>query len=232
MDYQGIASMCQRRRAVSTLLSFALLAGFVITVSGCRFKFPTSSEGAHLLEQNVFAEGNVPAWVNQNKEEKPVFGRDSGLVPQTYSVPPAVQSSRAVKTSEPSTEQTGVLRPGEAAEDFADEDGGFLVNEEDGSPLDRIERECPGVESAVSAALRTEEASQRIRRYEDLTRKCPTSADLWLWLGKDYQSQGRLVEANRAFENVLVYDPGNEAARALLAVVRRTLNQAPDSSGK
>ena len=86
---------------------------------------------------------------------------------------------------------------------------------------------CPGAEPAVKEALRTTTRASRIAQYVKLTSRCPQSWDLWLWLGKDYESDGRLVEAGRCYERVLTIDYGNEVAQALLANVRQRLNQKP-----
>ncbi|MCB0321957.1 MAG: tetratricopeptide repeat protein [Bdellovibrionales bacterium] len=203
-----------------TCLSFVTLAALVV-VAGCRFKAPSTAEGRHLADQKVFA-GAVPAWVNQTQEKRPTFAVKSGLVPQSYTVPTAVASSNRLGPDGFTEEQ------GEGAE--RTEEGTRLgraeqVERNDDSPLDRIEQLCPGLEASVSDALRTVNTPSRIEKYERLTRGCPASADLWLWLGKDYEAEGRLVEANRSFENVLVHDPGNEAAEALLALVRQRLNE-------
>ncbi len=204
-------------------LYFTLLVA-LLSLNACRFTVPNTGDGQALLESGVFGE-RVPAWVNQTKQES-IRGTDSGIIPSNYSVPSAIKTSRTVA-------ETGVLDTErarrEAEESEEKEETLAAVREEEVeaeiSPLDRIEQECPGLESAVSDALRTEARGARVRKYESLAVRCPGSSDLWFWLAKDYQEAGQLVQAARSFERVLLVAPENEAAKALLAVVKEKLNR-------
>ncbi len=203
----------------------SLIALSCFTLSACRFTVPSSGDGQHLLERGVFGE-KVPAWVNQSKSES-MHGTDSGIVPSTYSVPSAIKTSRSVAP-------TGIQRVEQEREELeANEESDseeLAINSKEESPLDRIEKECPGLESAVSEALRTEARAQRIRKYESLTLRCPGSADLWFWLAKDYQDANQLVQAARSFERTLLIDPSNEAAQALQSIVKQKLNEGASAT--
>ena len=101
------------------------------------------------------------------------------------------------------------------------------------SPLQRISKLCPSVESETTDALTTTDLRARIRKYESLTNRCPDSADLWLWLGKDYEKAELPVKAGRCFERVLVLDASNKEASDLAAENRRKLNRVqPEDKSK
>lgn len=219
---RNLLSSTTKTKAAAVSCKLGLLFIFCITLlSACRFTVPSSGDGQHLLERGVFGE-KVPAWVNQTKTET-MHGTDSGIVPSSYSVPSAIKTSRNVAST--GIEQSKDTREEmEAAEDSTSDASSLAQNVD--SPIDRIESECPGLESSVSDALRTESRSARIRKYESLTTRCPGSADLWFWLAKDYHESNQLVQAARSFERTLILDPQNEAAKALQSVVKQKLNQS------
>lgn len=205
-----------------------------LTFCSCRIHVPSASDGQHLIEQGKFV-GEVPPWIRQDEKDRSTVTASAGIVPQRFSAPPPVKITRAavpgpdvnpVVIREENARARLVEKEGEGAADdevvTAEEGEGV---EEEVSPLERIEETCPGIESSVVEALQTTDVAQRIRKYSTLTSRCPHSWDLWLWLGKDYQSQGRMVEAGRCYERVLTLDYSNEVARALLAVVRKNLNE-------
>ena len=214
-----------------------LLVVAVLCLSACRFKAPTGGEGQELKTRGAFPT-NIPAWVNQNRDDNPSLSKSSGIIPEHYTAPPAT-----ITTIESINESEGT--PGSRAEKAkaekarlekersagADETLGAQedqtvnsVDPEDKSPIGRIEALCPGTESSVSEALRTENIDQRVLKYKALTDKCPDSSQLWVWLGKDYESRGELADAVRAYERALIADPSDRDAAGRLASVRDRIN--------
>jgi hypothetical protein len=208
----------------------------LISATSCRFQSPNASEGQHLVNTKVFP-AKVPPWVMQSKDSPRQPVADAGLVPQSYSAPPIVKENAASVpnpvadtiegkeiASTPATEEKA------KAEKEKEKNPATLNPEESRkelSPLDRIALVCPGAESAVKDALQTAAVAARVQKYEKLTKRCPQSWDLWLWLGKDYESENKLAEAGRCYERVLTLDYENEVAQALLANVRRRQNSKP-----
>lgn len=212
----------------------AVLCGILVLVFGavgCRFQMPSSSEGTTLASKGVFP-GGVPSWVRQPEDGERFKASSSGVIPHGYTTPPAVQiNSATIPDVNLETPPSTAERKRDASRERlagADIDRTSEVAGEDedesNSPLARIAALCPGMESSVSEALRTEAQGLRIQKYEKLTRACPESEDLWIWLGKDYQSAGMLVQAMRSFERVLVVNSSNEEAQELLASVKKQLN--------
>jgi len=215
-------------------LTFSILFAFFLVPAGltsCRFKFPSVNEGQEFKRSGVFTD-RVPAWVNQNRDEDPQLEVSLGALPQKAGSSATLRQSRAnVPTGGLAVQNELAEKLKERKEEFNRASQAEAVKTVDeGSPLGRIGSLCPGLESQVSDALTTTDAPARIRQYENLTRRCPDSADLWLWLGKDYQSVNRLAEASRCFERVLLIDSSNEVAQALLSVVQEKLNE--DSAGQ
>ncbi len=93
-------------------------------------------------------------------------------------------------------------------------------------PLQRIERACPSSEKEVMHALGLTNVAARAQEYEKLVLRCPSSVDLWLWLGKDYDRSQRGDKAARCFQKALSLDPANQEARSLLAQQERARAQA------
>ena len=221
-------SKCRGRLALFFILCLTL------SLSACRFKAPNAVEGEHLAATKTFP-GAVPSWIMQSKNSPRQPVETGGIIPQTYSAPTAVQQSAL---SRPNPQVQSPLQTDE--ERMREEDskakqlgkpgeenkGALQIPAKESSPLDRIMQLCPGVDNAVNDALQTAERNARIQKYEKLSQRCPQSWDIWLWLGKDYEGAGRLVEAGRSYERVLTIDSGNEVAQALLANVRKRQNES------
>ena len=92
------------------------------------------------------------------------------------------------------------------------------------SALDRIADQCPGTESEVNAALTNIDREAKIKQYEALTKRCPMSAELQLWLSQEYLKANKLVAARSGFEQVLVLDPTNEEAKAGIVKTEKALS--------
>lgn len=81
--------------------------------------------------------------------------------------------------------------------------------------LAKIDQLCPGTEKRVNDALTTTDMAERIAKYEALTARCPESSDLWVWLGKDYESMKMFSDAGRCYQRAIGLDPSNAEAKSL-----------------
>ncbi len=215
-------------------LAYVAVAFFIFNLTACRFKVPNAAEGQHMVDNGVFSE-KVPSWVMQSKDKPLQPVANAGVAAQTQSVPRAVVSTAMTvpqAASDSLNQEQRMRQPSNAAEDEKNKKLGAapeLAPEpaKEVSPLDRIEQSCNGSESAVKDALQTLDRQARIGKYEKLSRRCPQSSDIWLWLAKDYESSNKLAEANRCFEKVLMIDPGNQEALGGLTSVKQKLNDKP-----
>lgn len=212
---------------------FLLLS--LLSLSACRFKLPSSSEGHELKTSGAFPE-KIPAWVNTNNDKAPGGAKTSGLIPEHYSAPtPAISTDAAVEDDTAANRSKAEKKEKAAAAEAAEaaaategtEEGAVPAEGVDAvkSPIAKIETLCPGTEQSVSDALRTENTQERIRKYTTLTYKCPESSHLWVWLGKDYETQNQLADAVRCYERALIADPTDRDAAALLAGVKERINK-------
>lgn len=232
---------CRKQGAYVLAVFFAMS----VAVSGCRFKLPSAPEQQHLVRMGAFP-GDVPNWVKQPEDREPRLTSRTGVLATTYSLPEAVQSTaRSLPTVDVSTatqteeERRGQLRPArdKGMEDKSDSAPSSVFQEEsesgkvvpdvkdENSPFNRIAETCPGVESSVSDAVRSTNPADRISKYKQLTLRCPTSPDLWIWLGKEYQTQNKLLDARRCFEQAISLDGANMEARGSLDEVKKNMSK-------
>ncbi len=200
------------------ILSLVILS---VSFSACRFKTPTIAEQKYLMEKGAFPAG-VPAWVATPTGGGRLGGGgvfSGGLIPQTFTPSTIDQSKGAIPSADLAGSNAGNFSTPHALRQAA-----AAAEQEPDSPLHRISKSCPSVESEVSATLTNLDTKQRIRSYESLTTRCPQSADIWLWLGKDYSKDGQLVKAGRAYERVLIIDASHKEAQELLEANRKELN--------
>ena len=215
---------------------FTAVALLGLNLTACRFKVPSAAEGQHLVDSKIFPD-KAPAWIMQSPDKPPVPSADAGFAAQTHSVPQAViATSQAIPSAAteglagdkvnpfgpPAIEQKDKKESTEAPE--AAKAPGAASPAKEMSPLERIDKSCAGLEPEVKDALQTLDRAARIGKYEKLTRRCSQSWDLWLWLAKDYESEGKLAEASRCYQKVLTLDNGNELAQSGLANVNQKLN--------
>jgi len=80
------------------------------------------------------------------------------------------------------------------------------------SPLARIHKLCPQVESRVNEALTTTEIRKQIPQYEVIISQCPNSPDLLVWLGNAYLQDSRFADAQQAYKQALSIDPNQQDA--------------------
>ena len=200
-----------------------LIVLLLLLTCSCRFKAPSTNEGQLLAEKGVFT-SSLPGWVKPPDDMDAAKVNRGGLVPSNYSSPSSVQSNTNTQPSV-AIEKARTAEVAKVSADFESKRKSVLKNKEkELSPLDRIESVCPGIEAEVTDALKTVEIDKRIQKYNSLTSRCSNSSDLWFWLGQDYQASSQFPEAIRAFEQVLVLDPKNQAAQALLDTARQTAN--------
>lgn len=199
-----------------TSLVFVLTACVTVTAFGaCRFVVPGVPEQKKLMEDKTFPAG-APPWIANRVDS--VSNRQGGLIPQSYTPPMDVSGERpGVATAGPRGMET------KEAQKRAGAETSLAV-----SPLERISSFCPGTDDDVTSAMTTLDRTKRIEKYQSLTKTCPRSADLWLWLAVDYQKSEQFIPARRAYEQVLILDAHNDAARRGLAEV----NSQVDSSKK
>ncbi len=216
----------ERRTGTQRKYLIFVAALLLCSLCSCRFKAPTQSEGQAFAKAGAFPNG-LPGWVQPPEGSSAARREDAGIIPRSFG--PSIQAKRSrslAPQSRDDNREDVEERKRKVAEvrqqqlEEQQKSSTSIENQADESPLDRIERMCPGLESGVSDALRTENTTKRIRKYSKLTRRCPSSADIWFWLGKDYETAGRYQEAARAYERVLALDHDNDVARALLKVVK------------
>lgn len=196
-------------------VGFALIAGLA-PLAGCRFKSPTMAEQQELQRRGALAQGS-PAWMATPTGGAGATGRaSSGFLPESYS---ASLSGAAVSPVYSTIDQQDQYR-----RDVDDKTAAAAAKSSAAvkeGPLDRIERACPGLEKEVNDALTTTDSAERTAKYHALTQKCTASADLWIWTGKAYLTQGRLADSERAFDQAIGIDPQNTEASDLLTEVRK-----------
>ena len=201
----------QIRGARLVRLLLLLICGSTLLLSGCRFTSPSVEEQEVLAQKGAFA-GGAPAWSSMSN-----IGRSKNeLIPTEY-------GTRSINDS---TDRTFSASRNERFEQRAkldelmkEEDTGAIEDVRDSSPIARITALCPSAEQPVTEAITTTDRDARIQKYRRLTRSCPNSADLWLWLGRDYKDAGRASEARQALEQAAYLDPNNAEVKQLLSEV-------------
>ena len=194
----------------------------VLSSSACRFVLPDFNEGQTLARRGAFP-SELPTWVKPLADQDIKRPSSSGMIPLSYGTPGIVRSAQTQAGDSDDKNRKKDRRKLAGIGSAASNQAGLSTAGDGGdsdSPLDRILELCPGIESGVSEALRTESAKDRIAKYNSLTLRCPNSSDLWFWLGKDYESLRRYSDAIRSYERVLALEPENKAAKVLLKVVK------------
>jgi len=213
-----------------------LLIVFILANSGgCRFVVPGSSETSALQSKGVFS-GGAPAWAKLPNNANTTLPGKSGFMPITHTVPEGVSMSANSNASSAVRPELGrgleeknkeVVDKSynssskKAVSSASSQDEAIMS-----SPVKQIEKECPGSTKEVLDAVGTVSLQERIRKYLSLTRQCPSSAQLWVWLAKDYSSARRYSDARRCVQAALAIDPDNEEAK----VVYKELTSAPGAS--
>lgn len=181
--------------------------------TGCRVKVPTLEEQQVLQQSGAFP-GGTPAWVARSGPETSSPRRWSGIIPESFSAKPQGAGQPAPAEQE---------RERKLSKD-AEEKAAVETEKKESSPLERIAESCGGMDSSVNDALTTTDVGERIRKFSFLTSRCPSSWDLWLWLGHDQYQAGKWTAAAQSFERVLALNPGNAEAQSLLERAHRTQN--------
>ncbi len=204
------------KKVLSVLLSLS-----IVSFASCRFVAPSGQEVRTLNTSGAFGNG-APAWARLPKGENTSLPQNAGIVPQTFTVPESVSLSAAANSSNSVTSEKGrgVEEDKREVAKVNSEKVKSLNNpnqgKKEGSVLGNLEVSCPGSEALAVEALKTEDTQMRIRKYLSLTKRCPRSSDLWVWLAKDYRSLNRFSDAKRCVQAAMAIEPNNEEASALL----------------
>ena len=218
---RGILMKLHSRSSTKLLCSVSLYTGLML-LSACQFKSPSIEEQNYLVTKGAFPSG-APGWLAPSSAAALGGGQSvGGIIPQ--STADANRMRSAVFTAEEAGSNDATYKPVAA---IANEKKAAAVEAEPNSPLHRIVKSCPTIESEVSDALTTTDLRQRIGKWESLTVRCDGSSDLWVWLGKDYSKDKQFVKAGRCYERALIIDSSNKEAQTLLDENRSVLNAKP-----
>lgn len=205
------------QKALITIFSMGL-----IFTSSCRFVSPSNQEVRELNSSGAFENG-TPAWAQLPKGESVALPQNAGLVPQTFTVPESVSLSAEANSSSSVTSDRGKgmerVKKEEAVQSVEKRRTLNVPkeNQVSVSPLLKLEELCPGTEDFASSALQEEDVHMRIKKYLSLSKRCPRSSDVWVWLAKDYRLLNRIADARRCAQAALALDSGNVDAKKLSA---------------
>jgi hypothetical protein len=202
--------------------SAASLTLCLLILPACRFKVPTPEEQQELLARGTFP-GAVPAWVSAEKGSR--NQSLSAVVPSAFSAPIHTASSFARSTTESDPRD---LKTEEQNRQVGKAPQPKVDNSEAGA-LSRLMAQCPNVEEEAKEALVNTDPYTRMEQYRALSQRCPESADVWFWLGKDYLAEGRLLEARNCLENAVLRNRSLDHARTLFEAVDSQLNKKQSS---
>lgn len=197
---------------------------FAALFSSCRFIPATNRETTALNEQGAYKSG-APAWAKLPKNEQVNLPANSGLIPETFGVPESVARTSEANASSSMSPYIG--KGVEASQQAENKNqikknvknsitGTESENLDNNSEIGKIEASCPGTESALVDAIKTENVSLRIKKYIALTKRCKSSPSIWIWLAKDYAGLGRINDAKKCARNALAIDQNNSEALSLL----------------
>ena len=189
---------------------FSLLV--ICSLSACSFSVPSAEEQKQLVQDKNFVAG-TPAWFVNSA------GGQSGMVASNGIIPSAVAPLPSLDARTTEVQYPMLVRSEEIAK--AEESQPVASAK---SSLERISQQCSASESEVNTALTNIDRESKIKQYEALTKKCPMSADLQLWLSQEYLKVNKLIAARSGFEQVLVLDPTNEDAKAGIAKSEKLLS--------
>ena len=192
---------------------YFLLLLFPIMVA-CSFKVPSVREQQALGEMGAFP-GGVPAWIapGQAKAQPRIV---SGVIPTNFS---AARTSQDTFNTPPlvAAKKEEQERAGQRDQEIMEQEKqkvrtpSHVADDDVNSYVRRIERSCSNIGTAITAA----DTPGRVLEYEKLLEKCPTSAELWFLLGKEYLIDGQLVKSEQALTRAVELDPSNIEAVAL-----------------
>lgn len=203
-----------------TLVTFLSLG--LILLNSCRFVSPSNQEVRELNSSGAFENG-APAWAQLPKGESTALPQNAGIVPQTFTVPESVSLSAGANSSSSVTAEKGRGIVEESNKEVEKQEvhkkRTLNVPKEEAaskSPLAKLEELCPGTEDFAASALQEEDVQMRIKKYLSLSKRCPRSGDVWVWLAKDYRLLNRFSDSRRCVQAALALEPGNLEAKKLL----------------
>ncbi len=218
------------------ILFFVLL----LFSASCRFSAPGSSETAALESKGTFS-GGAPAWAKLPKEKSNVLPGRAGMMGRTHTVPRGVSMSSAANASSATAPHVGRGFTKEVAgEDDKKESRNTrkvevhnpnAVDPAQESVISRVEYECPGTESTLVDALKTEVTQERIKKFLSLTRQCPYSAEVWVLLAGEYRGLGRYSDARRCLQAAMSIDPDHEEAKKMYNSLQGSSSTGSSASG-
>ena len=196
-----------------------------VVLGGCRLVIPSPDENQALLQRGTFV-GDTPAWAAQGAalgSKRSSIGM--GIMPTSFSSSPLTSP---ITVGDSAFSKTLAEKKAEnyqkkiTAEQSTAADSNVATAQSASSPLSRITAICPGLEKSVTDAITTVERPLKLRKLESLTARCQGSADLWYWLGVEFEAVGRYGEAERTLNLALSFMPEMKEATTLLAKVRES----------
>lgn len=169
----------------------------LLCCAGCRVKAPTIAEQELLMQRGTFGTSS-PAWLARSVRPAQIADGDTGGLLSLNT------SGRTFSNASSEPTEKSVMNP--------------LPPEapiENLSPLEKISRLCPTLESEVNDAITSVDVIDRVQKYEVLSRRCDQSSDLLIWLTQDYVTLQDLTAARRTLDRVRVLDPNNPAVNEL-----------------
>lgn len=206
---------------------YLLTLGCCLLASACRIVVPSPVEEAKLLEMGTFV-SQTPVWVSQGaalntRSAGPMGGGSFGFMPGTFSAPE--QGGLSSFRNQGDAQREDILKQAGREKELEDSPKETSAGQEKNSPLERISKICPKIESATSDVLTTLNRMQRINKLESLVRQCRQSQDLWYWLAREHYALKKYAEAERCLDHSLAVDSSFVEAQDLLKQVRIDKNK-------
>lgn len=187
---------------------------------GCRLKVPTVQEEHVFLERGGFP-GDPPLWLMSSfSNDRNSFPSPSStsLIPLSFGSPKGAAVAEEVKNKSFLSRQSFLTMKKSSAEvQGIVSDERFLENIEiKNAMFEKTVHLCPRISVLLKQALREVRPLEQLSKFSLLVSQCPTSAELWLMLGKNHLKLNHSSEAKGCLKRVLSLDPGNKQAKGLL----------------
>ena len=199
-----------------------LTAAVLLTCPACSIRVPSVPEQQALQEMGAFP-GGLPAWIASTPSSaKPKIL--SGIIPTKF----------AISRTQPKAEETAPISARKEGEDSSRQGSSKqepkvtvstpsrVEDNSVGANIKRIEHSCPYFNNSFTESISSGDSEQRVIAYEQLAKKCETSAEIWLLLGKEYLVDGRLTQSEQAIQRAVGLDASNLDAVMLLEKLKKT----------